>query len=131
MKAKSLFGDLFKDVLSINELAALDVFNTSARKSAWKVYDDRLTLEVILPGVSKDNVKIQIDPDKGLIRVKWKVSDGYSIVTDGSMNCPLGDFKDRIVYDQASCVLHEGILFIEIPTTKNRNSKETFDLPVS
>ncbi len=97
-----------------------------------EVFDDKLVINVVLSGLHKNSIFIELENEKLTIKldtnfinkkfIKYWSNPSDNIVFD------LSSYKDRIVEDNVSSTYENGILNISIPLTKIQNTKKKIEI---
>ncbi|HUS87579.1 MAG TPA: Hsp20/alpha crystallin family protein [Bacteroidales bacterium] len=102
------------------------IFGNGLNKPAVNIREDekQFGIEVALPGLSKDDIKIEIEKDMLMISSERKDEkeesrDGYTRKEFGYCSfCKNFKIPENVEADKISAVFKNGILNIELPKTK-------------
>jgi HSP20 family protein len=99
---------------------------TPAIESSWTEND--LTLRVILPGVTEEDVKVSAQNGQLVIEGERKAPEGWG--ENSWTKLPYGKFyagiavPDRFDLEKVSCRLHDGILDIQVPVAEHSKPRQ-------
>jgi HSP20 family protein len=91
---------------------------TPTVETGWN--DDNLNLRVVLPGVTEDNLKVNIQGNQLVVEGERKEPENFA-KNGGSLRLPYGKFYSAIDLpngldqDRIRCRLHDGVLDIQLP----------------
>jgi len=127
----SMFVDDVRDMLDFFRRSMDQFFNTLPMtisdgnetafspnfEAGWT--DDKMSLRVVLPGVTEKDLKVTVQGNRLLVEGERKApenfsANGYSYLAYGKF-CRAIDLPDSVDLDKISCRLHDGVLDVEIP----------------
>jgi HSP20 family protein len=91
---------------------------TPTVETGWN--DECLNLRVVLPGVTEDDLKVNIQGNQLIIEGERKAPENFA-TSGGSLRLPYGkfyraiDLPNGLDHDRIRCRLHDGILDIQLP----------------
>jgi HSP20 family protein len=95
---------------------------TPAVETGWN--DDNLNLRVVVPGVTDDNLKVNIQGNQLVVEGERKEPENFA-KNGGSLRLPYGkfyraiDLPNGLDQDQIRCRLHDGVLDIQLPIVES------------
>jgi len=116
---------LFENIASPGSLMTegYDGVFSPAVETGWT--DDQMNLRVVLPGVTRDDLKVSVQGEQLIIEGERKAPENFGKEGSTYTSMPYGKFQsivnlpDGLDTEKVTCNLHDGVLDLGIPVAES------------